>query len=89
MRKRQFYTIKVNSSDLKHFKYSISDTFAMFRKRDQIAPVADGQVLRTIREITNKNVDLDEIERLYQRRDYLKGKTAPVRMLWKLLIYRR
>ena len=76
MRKRQFYTIKVNSSDLKHFKYSISDTFAMFRKRDQIAPVADGQVLRTIREITNKNVDLDEIERLYQRRDYLKRQNS-------------
>lgn len=72
MKNRQFYTVKVNSSDLKYFNYSISGTFNLFRRRDQIAAVADSQTLRTIREITNQEVDLLKIEELYKKRDMLK-----------------
>lgn len=76
MANRQFYTIKVNSSDLKHKKYFISGTFDTFREWDQIAALADSQALRTIREITNKNVDLEEVENLYRMRDALKRRPS-------------
>lgn len=72
MKNRQFYIVKLNSSDLKYFKYTLEGDFDIFKKRDQIAAVADSQTLRLIRELTNKDVDLEEIEKLYKKRDWLK-----------------
>lgn len=72
MPNRQFYTIKLNSSDIKHYKYVINTNFLLAKKRGQIAAVADSQVLRIIRKITNREIDMSLVNSLYNKRDYLK-----------------
>ena len=85
MKNRQFYIVKLNSSDLKYFKYTLEGDFDIFKKRDQIAAVADSQTLRLIRELTNKDVDLEEIEKLYKKEIGLRSRRARRPLQRKLL----
>ena len=69
---RQFYTLKLCSSWLREFNFDIQITFEQALKSKKIIALADNQMLRIIREITNHNVNLDEIETWFYHRDKIK-----------------
>ena len=68
---RQLYTLKFNSSRLKRFKYDIDISFEQAKKNDELAPLAEGQMLRTIRKVlidhgeAHRYLDRIELEELY------------------------
>lgn len=72
MPNRQYYILKFNSSWLREFNFDIHITFEQALKNKKVIALADNQMLRTIREITNHNVDMDRIEFLFQQRDKIK-----------------
>lgn len=70
---RQFYTLKFHSSDLKFYNYNIPNlTFNEAKNKNKIIALADNQILRTIRDIKNQDVDMNIVEDLYQTRDKIK-----------------
>lgn len=69
---RPFYTYKFKSSRLKESKYSINITFAEAKRRNEIAPLADSQILRSIRDIRGRKIDYDELESWFAERDWLR-----------------
>lgn len=69
---RLFYTVKLNSSLLKEFKYDLNLSFKDCLRSGLIVSLADSQMLKSIRSITNKQIDLDQLESWYIERDYLK-----------------
>lgn len=70
---RQFYTLKFHSSDLKFYNYNIPNlTFNEAKNKNKIIALADNQILRTIRDIKNQDVDMNIVEGLYQTRDKIK-----------------
>ena len=72
MPNRQYYILKFNSSWLREFNFDIHITFEQALKNKKVIALADNQMLRTIREITNHNVDMNKIEFLFQQRDKIK-----------------
>ena len=72
MPNRQYYILKFNSSWLREFDFNIHITFEQALKNKKVIALADNQMLRTIREITNHNVDMNKIEFLFQQRDKIK-----------------
>ena len=68
MLNRQFYTLKFKSSLLREFGYNIETTFDEAKELKQIIALADSQILRTIRDVTNKNVNLEKVELLFEQR---------------------
>lgn len=72
MPNRQYYILKFNSSWLREFNFNIHITFEQALKNKKVIALADNQMLRTIREITNHTVDMDKIELLFQQRDKIK-----------------
>ena len=72
MPNRQYYILKFNSSWLREFNFNIHITFEQALKNKKVIALADNQMLRTIREITNHTVDMDKIEILFQQRDKIK-----------------
>lgn len=68
MPNRQFYTLKFKSSRLKEFGYEINTTFNEAKELKEIIALADSQMLRSIRDITNRVVKYDKLERLYTER---------------------
>ena len=71
MPNRQYYILKFNSSWLREFDFNIHITFEQALKNKKVIALADNQMLRTIREITNHNVDMDKIEFLFQQQLFL------------------
>ena len=69
---RQFYTMKFKSSRLKEYEYNFDLTFEEAQENGEIIALADNQILRSIRDIQNKQVDLIQIEEWYAERDKLK-----------------
>ena len=69
---RQWYVLKFCSSWLKEFNFDVNITFEQALKSKKVIALADNQMLRTIREITNHNVDMDEIETFFFYRDKVK-----------------
>lgn len=70
---RQFYTLKFHSSDLKFYNYNIPNlTFNEAKNKNKIIALADNQILRTIRDIKNQDVDMNIVEDLYQTRNKIK-----------------
>ena len=70
---RQFYTLKFHSSDLKFYNYNIPNlTFNEAKNKNKIIALADNQILRTIRDIKNQDVDMNIVEDLYRTRDKIK-----------------
>ncbi len=69
---RQLFTYKFSSSRLKEFGYNIDITFNEAKGLKEIVALADNQMLRSIRDITNRNIDYDALEELYKKRDALK-----------------
>lgn len=72
MPNRQYYVLKFNSSWLREFDFNIHITFEQALKTKKVIALADNQMLRTIREITDRNVDMDEVEFLFFQRDRIK-----------------
>ena len=72
MPNRQYYILKFNSSWLREFDFNIHITFEQALKNKKVIALADNQMLRTIREITNHNVDMNKIEFLFQQREKIK-----------------
>ena len=71
---RLFYTVKLDSGLLKENKYNLNLSFYECLKSNLIISLADSQMLRSIRDITGKKVDRDQLEDWWQERDYLKKK---------------
>lgn len=72
MPNRQFYTMKFMSSRLKEYEYNFNLTFEEAQINGEIIALADNQILRSIRDIKNKKVDLVQLEEWYAERDKLK-----------------
>lgn len=72
MPNRQFYTMKFKSSRLKEYEYNFDLTFEEAQENGEIIALADNQILRSIRDIQNKKVDLVQLEEWYTERDKLK-----------------
>lgn len=72
MRHRQFYTFKFNSSRLKEFNYEIELEFEEAQEYGEVIALFDNQMLRSIRDIHNRHVDLDELDSLIQERECLR-----------------
>lgn len=71
---RLFYTVKLDGGLLKENKYNLNLSFYECLKSNLIISLADSQMLRSIRDITGKKVDRDQLEDWWQERDYLKKK---------------
>ena len=69
---RQFYVLKFCSSWLREFNFDIHITFEQALKSKKVIALADNQMLRTIRQITNHNVNMEDIEVLFCQRDKIK-----------------
>jgi hypothetical protein len=69
---RQFYTMKFKSSRLKEYEYNFDLTFEQAQENGEIIALADNQILRSIRDIQNRKVDLVQLEEWYAERDKLK-----------------
>ncbi len=86
MPNRQFYTMKFKSSRLKRFGYNINITFDEAVEYKEIIALADCQMLRSIRDIQKRNVDLEELERLFEQRDMLE-KMSPSKIVSKQIAF--
>jgi len=73
MKSRQFYVMKFKSSRLKEFKYNIENlTLEQAKDYGEIIALFDNQFLRTIRRITNQDIDMQKLDQWYAERDILK-----------------
>jgi len=66
--------MKFQSSRLKEFNYDIQLDFDKAKRLGEIIALSDSQMLRSIRRIQNRYVDLEHIDQLYIERDKLKKK---------------
>lgn len=69
---RQWYVLKFCSSWLREFDFDIHITFEQALKNKKVIALADNQMLRTIRQISNHNVDMEEIEYFFYQRDKIR-----------------
>lgn len=83
---RLFYTVKIKSDFLHSFKYNLN--MSVFKKKNRkdvtclndggkgisVISLADSQVLKSIRDITNHSINRDLLEEWYKERDHLKKK---------------
>lgn len=69
---RQFYIYKFDSKFLSENNYNIKIKFRQAKENNQIIPIADGQVLRSIRDICGRYVDKEKVEALFQKREEIK-----------------
>ena len=69
---RQFYILRLNSGWLREYNFNVNITFDQAMKTKKVVALADNQMLRIIRDVTNHKVDLDEIEFLFYQRDKIK-----------------
>src|SRR5665648_349593 len=68
--------MKFKSSRLKEYEYNFDLTFEEAQENGEIIALADNQILRSIRKMQNKNVDLAQLEEWYLERNKLKRKKS-------------
>ena len=73
MANRQFSTLKLTSGYIKQFKYKVELSYSSAKRFNKVINLADSQMLRTIREVTNHEIDYELLESWYKERDYLKN----------------
>lgn len=74
---QQFYVLKFNSSRLAKDNYKININMKMAKKSGEIIALGDNQVLRSIRKIKGRNINLDFINDLFlQRRKLTRRKNS-------------
>ncbi|MFZ8004666.1 hypothetical protein ACO1D0_00635 [Bacillus licheniformis] len=71
MENKQFYTYKFNSSRLKEFGYNILLSFEEAQEYNEVIALFDNQILRSIRDIKNKEVDYTYLESLNKEKETL------------------
>lgn len=69
LKQRQFYVLKFSSNRLKEFNYNINITLEQARKNNELIAIADNQVLRSIRQILNKDIDYIFLENLINKKE--------------------
>ena len=69
---RQLYTMKFKSSRLKEYGYNIQLTPQQAKINNELIALSDNQILRSIRKITEKEIDYIQLEQWYQDRNSLK-----------------
>ena len=74
MPNRLFYTIKLNSSLLKEYKYNLNISFYDCLKSGLVVSLADSQMLKSIRDITQQKINKIQLEEWYSERDKIKKK---------------
>ena len=72
MPNRLFYTTKFDSDYIIYCKSDVKANFFELFRSGNIISLADSQMLKTIRELTNHEVDLNKIEQWYEERDRIK-----------------
>lgn len=72
MPNRLFYTVKLHSEKIISNKLNINMTFEELLKHGNIISLADSQMLKLIRRLTNHEVDLNLLEEWYLERDRMK-----------------
>ena len=72
MRQRQFQTYKFNSLRLKEFDYNVTITPEEAKLTGEIVSLFDNQMFRSIRQLKNQTIDMNEIDELYKERDSIK-----------------
>ena len=70
MKNRQFSTLKLTSGYIKQFKNKVELDYSNAKKFGKIINLADSQMLRTIREVTDHKVDYELLESWYKEREY-------------------
>jgi len=74
---RLFYTLKFNSSFIKAYKYNINLSFEECLKAGYVISLSDSQMLKTIRDITDRHIDREQLEVWFkERNDLKKGKNS-------------
>jgi len=86
---RQFYTMKFKSSRLKEFNYNITLNFNEAKELGEIIALADNQMLRSIKKITEHNINLDTLEEWYSFRDKLKKQPKSIENSRKIIEYQQ
>lgn len=71
MENKQFYTYKFNSSRLKEFGYNILLSFEEAQEYNEVIALFDNQILRSIRDIKNREVDYTYLELLNKEKETL------------------
>ena len=74
MPNRLFYTAKFDSDYIIYCKSDVKANFFELFRSGNIISLADSQVLKTIRQLTNHKVDLNKIEEWYNERDRIKNR---------------
>ena len=69
---RQLYTMKFKSSRLKEYDYNITLTPQQAKVNGELIALSDNQILRSIRKITEKEINYEQLEQWYQERDLIK-----------------
>ena len=72
MPNRLFYTVKLHSEKIIANKSKLNMTFEDLLRHGNIISLADSQMLKLIRRLTNHNVDLNTLEEWYLERDRIK-----------------
>ncbi len=70
----QFFTYKFNSSRLKEFNFKIDLSFEEAQKYNEVITLFDNQILRSIRELKNSDLDPSYIDALQEEKEKLKKK---------------
>ena len=72
MPNRLFYTTKLSSSEIISNNSDIKTNFSKLLQDGKIISLADSQMLKTIRRLTNHKIDLEQLEKWYEERDRIK-----------------
>lgn len=67
---RPLYVRKYHSNRLKEFDYNIENTFDESKQFNEIIGLTDSQILRTIRDVSNRTLNQDKVEILIKTRDF-------------------
>lgn len=71
---KQFHTFKFNSTRLKEFDYNITLSYEEAQEYGEVISLFDNQMLRSIRDIHNRNIDSDYLENLNSEKEHLQHK---------------
>lgn len=71
---RLFYTIKLESDTIHENKYDLHVSFEQALKSGLVISLADSQMLKTIRRVTDHEINREQLEQWFEERDKIKKK---------------